>query len=187
VVAQFAEKDLPAGWRIEREAAMPREQIAALERKFGVGIESVSNQWLSIHGLAAQVNRVRCATAEDARKIAGKLNRGAARERDAFEFRGGEEPVLRKVRAQLGLARTEGAVYEVSLRVAGLPARQVAGWVFGREGHVWTEVHVGGEGWLPVDATCPWTGVSDDYVGWFETSDGEMPIVYVRLPDVKRK
>ncbi len=72
-------------------------------------------------------------------------------------------------------------------RAAGLRARQTAGWVppLG-SGHVWTEVHLSGRGWLPVDATCRWLGTSADYVPWFLTEDGEMPIVYLAMPQLER-
>jgi hypothetical protein len=71
-------------------------------------------------------------------------------------------------------------------RAAGLPARQVAGWLHKSEGHVWCEVAVDGA-WLPVDATCPWPGVSDDYVPFFRTDDGAMPVVYLTKPELKRR
>ncbi|MBK6734142.1 MAG: transglutaminase family protein [bacterium] len=72
-------------------------------------------------------------------------------------------------------------------RAAGLRARETAGWVGTvNSGHVWAEVYLSGEGWLPVDATCSWLGVSADYIPWFATDDGEMPVVYLDLPKVKR-
>lgn len=72
-------------------------------------------------------------------------------------------------------------------RAAGLPAREVAGWVppLGA-GHVWTEVHLAGQGWIPVDATTTWLGVSADYLPFFATEDGAMPIVYVAMPEIRR-
>ena len=72
-------------------------------------------------------------------------------------------------------------------RSVGVPAREVAGWVpVLNGGHVWAEVYVEG-GWLPVDATAPWLGISDDYVPWFSTSDGFMPIAYLSNPSVVRQ
>ena len=72
-------------------------------------------------------------------------------------------------------------------RAAGLRVRQTAGWIPAMNaGHIWAEVYLKGEGWLPVDTTCPWLGVSTDYVPWFLTDDGEMPIVYVDTPRVQR-
>ncbi len=72
-------------------------------------------------------------------------------------------------------------------RAAGLRARQTAGWVppLG-SGHVWSEVWIDDRGWLPVDATCRWLGTSADYVPWFLTEDGEMPIVYLSWPELER-
>jgi len=72
-------------------------------------------------------------------------------------------------------------------RAAGLPAREVAGWVppLGA-GHVWTEVHLPGRGWIPVDATTTWLGVSADYLPFFGTEDGAMPVVYLAMPALRR-
>ncbi|MCP5068540.1 MAG: transglutaminase domain-containing protein, partial [bacterium] len=72
-------------------------------------------------------------------------------------------------------------------RAAGIPARQVAGWVPPlNAGHVWAEVRLGEAGWIPVDATAPWLGISEDYIPLYGTSDGDMPIVYLGWPQVKR-
>ena len=72
-------------------------------------------------------------------------------------------------------------------RAAGLRARETAGWIgAANTGHVWAEVYLSGEGWMPVDATVAWFGVSSDYIPWFVTDDGEMPVVYLDLPQVRR-
>jgi hypothetical protein len=73
-------------------------------------------------------------------------------------------------------------------RAAGLPARQVAGWVPPlNAGHVWAEVRLGDAGWIPVDATTTWLGTSEDYIPLYGTSDGEMPIVYLGWPKISRR
>jgi hypothetical protein len=70
-------------------------------------------------------------------------------------------------------------------RAAGLPARQVAGWVPALgAGHVWCEVYLDG-GWLPFDATCPWPGTSIDYLPWFLSEDGELEFLYLSLPQIE--
>ena len=73
-------------------------------------------------------------------------------------------------------------------RAVRVPARQVAGWVPSLDGgHVWTEVHLDGEGWIPVDATCTWLGVSEDYIPFFETLDGHMPFLHLKKPTIRRR
>ncbi len=73
-------------------------------------------------------------------------------------------------------------------RAAGIPARQVAGWVPPlNAGHVWAEVRVGDRGWIPVDATCTWLGTSADYIPLYATSDGAMPILYLSMPRVRKR
>jgi hypothetical protein len=79
-------------------------------------------------------------------------------------------------------------VFVTLCRASGIPSRQIAGWLApAGEGHVWAEVYLNGQGWLPVDPTLPWSGTSEDYVPWFSTSDGEMPIVYLSRPDLRIK
>jgi hypothetical protein len=68
------------------------------------------------------------------------------------------------------------------LRAAGIPARQVAGWLVGSEGHIWAEAWVKGTGWVAVDATAPTIGVGSGHVPLFTTEDGEMPVLYLERP-----
>ena len=77
-------------------------------------------------------------------------------------------------------------VFVTYCRAAGIPAREVAGWLppLGA-GHVWVEVHVDG-GWIPVDATATWLGTSAEFVPFFRTEDGRMPVVYLKMPVVER-
>ena len=71
-------------------------------------------------------------------------------------------------------------------RASGVPARQVAGWLYGSSGHVWAEWHDARRGWVPVDPTggnilpC---GIY--HIPYFTTDDGEMPIVYLSMPKIE--
>ncbi len=71
-------------------------------------------------------------------------------------------------------------------RAARLPARQIAGWVQGMDGHIWAEVYIQHEGWISVDATAPFLGVSDDYVPFFVIETGKIPAVYWDVPMLKK-
>jgi hypothetical protein len=71
-------------------------------------------------------------------------------------------------------------------RAAGLPARQVAGWMVGRGGHIWAEIFVAGQGWMAADATTPWLGVAGDYVPLLTTDDGDMQVMYLKKPHITR-
>jgi transglutaminase-like putative cysteine protease len=62
-------------------------------------------------------------------------------------------------------------------RASGIPCRQVAGWLHGREGHIWAEVLIEGKGWRAVDPTAG-MGCGSDYVPLFAIEDGRMPVVY---------
>ncbi len=71
-------------------------------------------------------------------------------------------------------------------RAAGIPARQVAGWLYGTSGHVWAEVLVSGKGWRQVDATGGGKLPCEIYhIPYFTTETGEMPILYLSMPQIK--
>jgi transglutaminase-like putative cysteine protease len=71
-------------------------------------------------------------------------------------------------------------VFITLARAAGIPARQVYGWI-GPSGHVWAEVF-DGRAWIQVDPTASWTGVSEDYIPLAHCATGRMPFVYWGKP-----
>ena len=77
-------------------------------------------------------------------------------------------------------------VFVTLARAAGMPARQVGGWLYGTSGHIWAEVLIEGTGWQQVDPTgggeltC---GTS--YIPYFVTEDGHMPILYAQMPTIE--
>ncbi|MDY0002717.1 MAG: transglutaminase domain-containing protein [Polyangia bacterium] len=103
--------------------------------------------------------------------------------------------------AQLGARRGTLATLEVGhgrcwersdvlvtlLRAAGVPARQVAGWVEGLGGHIWAEAYLPDVGWIGADATAPWLGVSGDYIPLFVTEDGAMTVFYLSAPRIEKE
>jgi hypothetical protein len=73
-------------------------------------------------------------------------------------------------------------------RACGLPARQISGWLAGPQGsgHIWSQVWLEGEGWVDVDTTSDRIGAGEEYVPFRCTEDGEMPVLYVSMPEVDR-
>ena len=70
-------------------------------------------------------------------------------------------------------------------RAAGVPSRQVAGWLYGSSGHVWAEYYREGKGWQQVDPTGGGVLPCGIYhIAYFTTEDGEMPIVYLAMPKI---
>jgi len=111
---------------------------------------------------------------------------------------GGDEPGSRwgttKVIAQgFGRCWDQSDVFVTLCRAAGVPARQVAGWLHGSEGHVWAEILVGKEESdgvaygvvLAVDPGTTWLGVSEDYVQLWSSDDGRTPFVYWGAPKIE--
>ena len=76
-------------------------------------------------------------------------------------------------------------VFITLCRAAGIPARQVAGWRSGRGGHIWAEVYLERFGWIQVDPTTGLTA-TEDYIAYFTTPSGDMPIVYLAWPMTKK-
>lgn len=69
-------------------------------------------------------------------------------------------------------------------RAAGIPCRQVAGWLYEQSGHVWAEVLVEGKGWQQVDPTAG-MACGSDYIPWLTTETGAMPILYLSTPVIQ--
>ncbi len=89
---------------------------------------------------------------------------------------------VEKVVAQgFGHCWDQSDVFVTLCRAAGIPTRQVGGWLTGGEGHVWAEVVVE-EGLLAVDPGTTWLGVSADYVPLWVSEDGRIPFVYWDAP-----
>lgn len=73
-------------------------------------------------------------------------------------------------------------VFVTMCRSIDVPARLVAGWLFGGEGHVWAEVFVDGA-WHPVDPTGGGRLDCHPYhLAWVTSEDGRMPLVYASMP-----
>jgi transglutaminase-like putative cysteine protease len=68
-------------------------------------------------------------------------------------------------------------------RAAGVPCRQLAGWFYGKSGHVWAEYYREGAGWQQVDPTGGTCGLK--HIAYFCTENGEMPIVYLSMPKIE--
>lgn len=62
-------------------------------------------------------------------------------------------------------------------RASGIPARQILGWLYHSEGHVWAEVMLDGQ-WQQIDPTTG-VGCGSDYIPLMSSSDGKMSLVYL--------
>lgn len=136
------------------------------------------------------------------RALVARLVKGRTTERERLlavfdyvvrhiDFRGpvtGSRYGVARVLAQgYGHCWDKSDVFVALCRAAGLRVRQTGGWIPAmNEGHIWAEVYLKDEGWLPVDTACPWLGVSADFVPWFLSENGEMPMVYLNLPRLER-
>ena len=71
-------------------------------------------------------------------------------------------------------------------RAAGIPSRQVGGWLYGTSGHIWAEVLIEGKGWKQFDPTGGGKLNCGIYhIPYFTTETGEMPILYFSIPQIE--
>jgi len=71
-------------------------------------------------------------------------------------------------------------------RASGVPARQMAGWLADLDtGHVWSQAYLEGKGWVDVDCTSDYVGADSEYLPFFATADGGMPILYLKMPSIE--
>lgn len=76
-------------------------------------------------------------------------------------------------------------VFVTLARAAGIPSRQIAGWLYGASGHVWCEYYREGKGWQQVDPTGGNVLPCGLYhLAYFTSEDGSMPIVYLSMPSI---
>jgi len=121
----------------------------------------------------------------DAARALALLRHLRARVRYGGEV-GSRDPVVQVLARGYARCFDGSDAFVAFARAVGLPARIVAGWAptLG-DGHVWTEVHLEGRGWIPVDATTPWLGITEDYLPFFLSEDGNMPFLYLGMPTVE--
>jgi len=60
------------------------------------------------------------------------------------------------------------------------------GWIYGKSGHIWAEVHIPERGWCSIDPSTPSSGVTTDYVPFFISENGELPAIYWEEPELRR-
>lgn len=71
-------------------------------------------------------------------------------------------------------------------RSAGIPCRQVAGWLYGTSGHIWAEVLIEDKGWQQVDATGGNIVKCDIYhIPYLISEDGDISLVYLSMPKIE--
>lgn len=100
--------------------------------------------------------------------------------------RGSRWGVKRVLEQKFGHCWDSSDCFVTFCRALGIPSRQVGGWLYGADGHIWAEVLLEGKGWLQVDPTGGGQLACGIYhIPYFVTEDGEMPILYVAMPQVE--
>lgn len=100
--------------------------------------------------------------------------------------RGSRWGVKRVLEQKFGNCWDASDCFVTFCRALKIPCRQVGGWLYGADGHIWAEVLIDGKGWLQVDPTGGGQLRCGIYhIAYFVTEDGEMPILYVSMPRIE--
>lgn len=106
--------------------------------------------------------------------------------RSGGPVRGSRWGVKRVLEQKFGHCWDSSDCFVTFCRALGIPARQVGGWLYGADGHIWAEVLLEGRGWLQVDPTGGGPLSCGIYhIPYFVTEDGEMRILYASMPTVE--
>ncbi|MHC4945469.1 MAG: transglutaminase-like domain-containing protein [Planctomycetota bacterium] len=120
-------------------------------------------------------------------KVEALLNWRRAHIRFGGDVTGSRHGTLQVIEQGFGRCCDHCDVLITLLRAADIPARLILGWlpVMGG-GHYWVEAFIPGEGWLSVDATTSWLGITEDYIPFVISEDGEITYVYWDFPEIER-
>lgn len=100
--------------------------------------------------------------------------------------RGSRWGVKRVLKQGFGNCWDSSDCFVTFCRTLKIPCRQIGGWLYGADGHIWAEVLIDGKGWLQVDPTGGGQLQCGIYhIPYFVTEDGEMPILYVSMPQIE--
>lgn len=94
--------------------------------------------------------------------------------------------VKRVLEQEFGHCWDASDVFVTLARAAGIPCRQVGGWLFGASGHIWAEVLIEGKGWQQVDPSGAGKLACGIYhIPYFTSETGKMPILYTAMPRIE--
>lgn len=100
--------------------------------------------------------------------------------------RGSRWGVKRVLEQKFGHCWDSSDCFVTFCRALKIPCRQIGGWLYGCDGHIWAEVLLDGKGWLQADPTGGGKLQCGIYhIPYFVTEDGEMPILYVSMPRIE--
>lgn len=81
------------------------------------------------------------------------------------------------LRQRFGMCWDYSDCFVTLCRASGVPCRQVYGWLYPIEGHIWADVLIEGKGWRQVDPQAG-AGCDSRYVPFVASESGAMPMVY---------
>ena len=164
------------------EAVSPAEAVPSPQSTAATDYWPVKNA--KIKNLAKKITKTTASNEDKAQAILEWLNPGAnLKYSGKTGSRWGTMTVLEQ---GFGHCWDFSDVFVTLCRAAGVPSRQVAGWLYGASGHVWAEYYIENKGWKQVDPTGGGILKCGIYhIPLFTTEDGEMPIAYLSMPQIK--
>lgn len=173
---------------LRADIACDRSGLTPSDRKPDAALLAATPHWpVGDPGVAALARRITAGRTTDDAKVRAILewlepNRNI-RSAGPAGSRWGVKKVLDQ---KFGHCWDSSDCFVTLARAAGVPCRQVGGWLFGTGGHIWAEVLVPGKGWQQVDPTGGGRLECGIYhVAYFASEDGDMPILYTALPKLE--
>ena len=176
IIAKYETKDRFPRSKCDAESidSATRDRLTAATKSWPVGDSQIQKAVARvIRGKSSELEKVKAihATVYKHIKFAG-------------DKKGSRYGVKKVLKQRFGHCWDKSDVYVTMARAAGIPTRQIAGWVVGMSGHAWSESYIDGIGWMPIDATADQLGVPRNYLPLFSTDDGHMKFVYTAFPKI---
>jgi len=162
---------------------------AATTRKTGPELLQATKFWPSddpeIISLANRIT-VGCNTRQQKVIALLKWLRPGAHVRFAGPVIGSRYGVKRTLTQEFGYCWDFSDCFITFCRALKIPARQVAGWLYGQSGHIWAEVIYQGNQWWQVDPTGGGiVGCGIYHIPYLTSEDGKIPILYLSQPIIE--
>ena len=170
-------------------AAIPLKPFAAYQPPLAVDykrLTAATPYWPTEHAaLSLAAKTVNSRAGSESQKVEAILNWVQTHMSFRDDTPGARVGVDKALQQHSGRCWDFSDVFVTLCRSAGLPCRQVSGWLQEGGGHIWAEVYLKQEGWISVDPTATWLGVSEDYLPLFVSEDGTLPVVYWEAPAIE--
>jgi hypothetical protein len=184
-IVSYSFEHLPARYgvpQVDVSAVITSEAFALTtsKRKPGRELLDATEFWPSADaGIVALAGQITGPGANVEAKLAALLAWFSNPDNFKYDRRimGSRYGVKQALQQRFGMCWDYSDCFVTLCRAAGLPSRQVYGWLYPVEGHIWAEVLIEGKGWRQIDPQAG-AGCDSRYVPFIVSETGAMPVVY---------